>query len=157
MSADLTLDEARTIIRRAVEKSHEVQSISAHAVVDKAGNLISLSRDDDAPAAAAAVARSKAYLAAVTCRKTLLFAERMDEHPQRFAGYQSILSRPLFPGPGAMPIVKEGKCVGGYSSNISSHQGGMKIVVDGETLSRADIVTAYALQIPYDEQHEDVP
>ena len=153
----LTLDEARDIIRRAVEKSREVQWISAYAVVDEGGNVVSISRMDGAPAAAAPVARSKAYLAAVTCRMTLPYAERMDAHPLRFAGYQANLPRPLFPGPGAMPIAKDGRVVGGFSSNISSSTSGMKIMVDGKKLSRADIATAYALQIPYEEQHADVP
>jgi uncharacterized protein GlcG (DUF336 family) len=112
---------------------------------------------DGAPAAAAGLSRSKAFLAAVTCRKTLPFSERMDEHPIRFAGYQSILPRPLFPGPGAVPIVKNGKVVGGFSSSVSSHAGGMQIVVDGKKLSREDIVTAYALQTEYDEQHAGIP
>ena len=38
MSARLTLDEARAIIGRAVEKGSEVQWISAYAVVDEGGN-----------------------------------------------------------------------------------------------------------------------
>ena len=157
MSAKLTLEEARAILKRAEEKSVEVEWISAYAVVNEAGNVISMSRVDGAPSAAIPLARSKAYLAAVTGRKSLAFAERMDEHPVRFDGYQSILSRPLFAGPGAVPIIKEGKVVGGFASSVSSNKGGMKIKVDGKILSREDIVTAYALQTPYDEQHADVP
>jgi hypothetical protein len=56
-----------------------------------------------------------------------------------------------------MPIMREGRVVGGYSSNISSNAGGMKIEVGGKRLSRADIVTAHALQEPYLEQHADIP
>jgi len=85
------------------------------------------------------------------------FAERMDKHPLRFHGYQSILPRPLFPGPGAVPITSGGRVVGGYSSNISSNKTGMKIMVDGKKLSRCDIVNAHAVQAPYIEQHADVP
>ena len=66
MSAKLTLREAREIIKRALEKGREVGWISAYAVVDEGGNVISMSRADGAPAAAAVTARSKAYLAAVT-------------------------------------------------------------------------------------------
>ncbi len=157
MSAKLTLREAREIIERAVEKAEEVGWISAYAVVDEGGNVISMSRADGAPAAAAALARSKAYLAAMTGRQTLAFSNRMDAHPVRFDGYRSLLPRPLFPGPGAMPIKKDGKVVGGFASSVSSHDGGMQIEVDGKKLSREDIVTAYALQIPYFEQHGDVP
>jgi len=153
----LTLAEARAIIRRAIDKGREVDWISTHAVCDEGGNLISLSRADGAPQGAAPVARAKAYLAAVTGRPTILFANRMDAHPLRYHGYKAILSRPVFPGPGAMPITRDKRVVGGYSSNISSNEGGMKIAVEGKKLSRADIVTAHALEVPYLEQHPDVP
>lgn len=156
MTAKLTLDEARAINRRAVEKGREVQWISSFAVVDEGGNVISISRADGAPAAAASLARSKAYLAAVTCRHTLAFADRMDEHPVRFHGYQSLLPRPLFAGPGAVPVVKDGRVVGGFASSVSSAPVGMMIVVNGEKQSREDVVTAHALQIPYFEQHADM-
>jgi uncharacterized protein GlcG (DUF336 family) len=157
MTEKLMLADARAILRRAIEKGAEVDWISTHAVVDEGGNVISMSRADGAPSGAAPLARAKAYLAAVTGRPTILFANRMDAHPLRFHGYQAILSRPLFPGPGAVPIMRQGKVVGGYSSNISSNAGGMKIEIDGRKLSRADIVTAHAVQAPYIEQHADVP
>jgi uncharacterized protein GlcG (DUF336 family) len=153
----LSLDDARAIIRRAVEKGREVDWISTHAVCDEGGNVISISRADGAPSGAALPARAKAYLAAVTGRPTVLFANRMDAHPLRYHGYKVILPRAVFPGPGAMPIMREGRVVGGYSSNISSNAGGMKIEVGGKRLSRADIVTAHALQEPYLEQHADIP
>lgn len=157
MSAKLTLDDARAIVRRAIAKGKEVDWISTHAVVDAGGNVVSMSRADGAPSGAAPLARAKAYLAAVTGRPTLLFANRMDAHPLRYFGYQAILSRPVFPGPGAVPVVREGRVIGGYSSNLSSNAGGMKIEVDGRKLSRADIVTAYAVSAEYLEQHADVP
>ena len=157
MSARLTLADARAIVKRAIEKGSEVGWISTHAVVDVGGNVISVSRSDGAPAGAAPVARAKAFLAAVTGRPTILFANRMDAHPLRFHGYRAILSQPVYPGPGAVPIMREGKVVGGYSSHISSGPGGMKLEMDGKVLSRADVVTAHAVQAPYLEQHPDVP
>lgn len=157
MTDRLSLAEARAIIGRAIEKGRQVDWISTHAVVDEGGNVISISRADGAPSGAAPLARAKAYLAAVTGRPTLLFANRMDAHPLRYHGYRAILSRPVFPGPGAVPILRKDRVVGGYSSNISSNSGGMKIEVEGRKLSRADIVTAHAVQAPYLEQHEDVP
>lgn len=156
MSAKLTLAEARAILKRAVEKSIELKWISAFAIVDEGGNLISASRVDGAPASAMDVARSKAYIAAVTCRDTQAFADRMEAHPVRFAGFQQVLPYPLFPGPGGVPIVKYGRCVGGFSSSLSSHQGGMKVKVGNEMQSREDAVTAYALQIPYVDYHKDM-
>ena len=157
MSARLTLADARAIVKRAIGKGSEVAWISTHAVVDAGGNVISVSRADGAPAGAAPVARAKAYLAAITGRPTILFANRMDAHPLRFHGYRAILPRPVYPGPGAVPIMREGKVVGGYSSHISSGKNGMKIEMDGKTLSRADVVTSHAVQAPYLEQHPDIP
>jgi len=157
MADKLTLKEARDIIRRAIDKGKEVDWISTHAVCDEGGNLVSLSRADGAPQGAAPVARAKAYLAAVTGRPTVLFANRMDAHPLRYFGYRAILSRPVFPGPGAVPIVRDKRVIGGYSSNISSNAGGMKIEIDGKKYSRADLVNAHAIQAPYLEQHPDVP
>ena len=157
MTDRLTLQDARAILRRAIDKGKEVDWISTHAVVDAGGNVISMSRADGAPTGAAPVARAKAYLAAVTGRPTLLFANRMDAHPLRYFGYRAILPRPVFPGPGAVPIMRDGKVIGGYGSNLSSNAGGMKIEIDGKKLSRADIVTAHAVQADYLEQHADVP
>jgi uncharacterized protein GlcG (DUF336 family) len=153
----ITLEEARAIIKRALEKGREVNWISTHAVCDAGGNVISISRADRAPAGAAPLARAKAYLAAVTGRHTMLFANRMDAHPLRYHGYRAILDRPVYPGPGAVPIMRGGRAVGGYSSHLSSHEGGMKIDQGGQKLSRADIVTAHAVQAPYLEQHPDLP
>lgn len=157
MSGKLTLREARSILARAIEKGQEVDWISTHAVVDEGGNVISMSRADGAPAGAAPLARAKAYLAAVTGRPTLLFADRMDAHPLRYFGYRAILPRAVFPGPGAVPITRDAKVVGGYSSNLSSNAGGMKIERNGKRLSRADLVTAYAVDADYLEQYADVP
>ncbi|HKQ28533.1 MAG TPA: heme-binding protein, partial [Burkholderiales bacterium] len=105
MSTKLTLQDARDILKRAIDKGKEVDWTSTHAVVDEGGNVISMSRADGAPAGAAPLARAKAYLAAITGRPTVLFANRMDAHPLRYFGYKAILSRPVFPGPGAVPIV----------------------------------------------------
>ncbi len=158
MTWSLSHDDAREIIRRAVEKSKEVRWISAYAVVDEFGNLISVSRVDNAPAAAVPMACSKAYLAAVTGRNTLVHSEYVEACTIRYEAYQQLLKKPLFPGPGAAAIVRDGKVVGGFSSSVSSHGEGMKMRVEGgAVLSRADIVTAYALQMPYEEQHADVP
>lgn len=153
MDQTLTLEEARAILSRAVQKAKEVQWISTFVVVDVGGNLISMSKVDGAPAGSTSTARSKAYLAAVTGKKSQLFAQRMDAHPSRFSAYQSLLSHPVFPGPGAVPIFKNGMVVGGFSSSLSSNEAGMKIEISGSKLSREDVVTAFALQTPYDEQH----
>jgi uncharacterized protein GlcG (DUF336 family) len=157
MGSELTHKEARQIIARALEKSREVDWISAYAVADEGGNILSLSRLDGAPATAVSLARSKCYLAALTGKTSYPFELDVETHPARFHGWQSVLSKPLFGGPGAVPIKKHGKVVGGFSSSVSYAAGGMQIVIDGKTYSREEVVTAHALQIPYDDQHPDTP
>jgi uncharacterized protein GlcG (DUF336 family) len=157
MSAALSHKEAREIIARAVDKSKEVDWISAYAVADAGGNILSLSRLDGAPAAAVPLARSKCYLAALTGKTSYPFELDVETHPVRFHGWQSVLSKPLFGGPGAVPIKKDGRVVGGFSSSVSYAAGGMQTVIDGMTYSREEVVTAHALQIPYDDQHPDTP
>ncbi len=156
MSEKLTLQDAHKIIERAVEKSKEVNWISAYVITDAGGNVISISRMDGAPSAAVDIARAKSYISAIFGQDTKAFTDRMEAHPVRFAGFQQVFPHPLFPGPGGVPIYKDGVVVGGFSSSISSNKGGMKIKVDGKTLSREDIVTAYALQVPYVEFHGDM-
>jgi uncharacterized protein GlcG (DUF336 family) len=157
LSEKLTHQEARAILKRAVEKSLEVDWISAYALADEGGNIISISRLDGAPAAAVPLARSKAYLAALTGKTSLPFERDVETHPVRFHGYQSVLPKPLFGGPGAVPIVRNGQVVGGFSSSVSYAASGMQTTVDGKQYSREELVTAHALQIPYDEQHPDTP
>jgi uncharacterized protein GlcG (DUF336 family) len=155
MSEKLSLAEAQKILDRAVEKAVEVGWVSAYAVADEGGNLISLSKVDGAPAAAAALAKAKAYLAAVTGEMSMDFGNRMHAHFERFHAYQQILPTAIFPGPGAIPIKKNGKVVGGFSSSLTADysENGMKFYLNGKAYSREDYVTAYALDIPYIEQH----
>jgi len=153
MSAKLTLDEARAILKRAVEKAAEVGWVSTYVVVDAGGNLISLTRMDGAPPASAAISRAKAYLAAVTGGPSMRFCARVAGHPERYDAYQRLLPSPIFPGPGAMTIVKDGEVVGGFASSSAAGDAGMRFEMGGKKLSREDVVTAYALQIPYLEQH----
>lgn len=157
MSEKLTLREAREIIARAVEKSVEVDWISAYAVADEGGNIISISRLDGAPAAAVPLARSKAYLAGLTGKTSMPFEHDVETHPVRFHGWQSVLPKPLFGGPGAVPIKRDGQVIGGFSSSVSYAASGMQTLIAGKRYSREELVTAHALQIAYDDQHPDQP
>ncbi|MGE0799086.1 MAG: heme-binding protein [Lautropia sp.] len=157
MNDELSLGEAREIIGRALEKSAEVNWISAYAVADSGGNLISLSRLDGAPAVAVPLARAKAYLAALRGRASYPLELEIETHPLRFHGYQSILPRALFAGPGAVSITRNGRIIGGFSSSTTYSASAMKIVIDGVQYSREEVVTAHALNIPYEDQHPDTP
>ena len=159
-SAGLTLAEAREIIDRAVEKAGEYLQNGAFAVVDAAGNVISISKMDDAPAVAVGVARAKATLAAVMQGPTNGFADRMDQHPVRYMAYQEILPEKTFPGGGGAPIMKGKRCVGGLATGpgvapMTSIPGvHPQQLTSGNVAGNAeDLVICYALRVPYRSQH----
>jgi uncharacterized protein GlcG (DUF336 family) len=127
VSERLTLPEAREILKRAVEKSREVQWISAYAVADEGGNIVSISR-----------ATSRRIRCAFTVGRACF--------PSRCSAAR-----------GAVPIVRNEKVIGGFSSSVSYAATGMQTVMEGKKFSREELVTAHALQIPYDDQHPDQP
>jgi uncharacterized protein GlcG (DUF336 family) len=159
----LTLTEARAIIARAMEKAAEFKLSGAFVVVDEGGNVLSLSRMEGAPPSSVDVAKAKAYVAAVTQMPTDPFARRMDAHPVRFSAYQEVLAGKPFPGPGGMPIKRGRRIVGGFATGpgIGPRRriegvDPAKLLVDGKAANAEDLITAYALEIPYLEQHEGV-
>jgi uncharacterized protein GlcG (DUF336 family) len=156
----LTLAEARAYIDRALEKARELGQRGTFVVVDEAGNVVSISRIEGAPLAGIGVSRAKAYAAAVTHEPTAQFSERMHRFPERFQSYETILPEHLFPGPGGMPIIKNERVVGGMSTGPGirpwTQVPGLdpdKLTMDGEVANVEDRIIAYALDIPYQNQH----
>jgi len=163
-SVYLTLDEARAMISRGVAKSKELRQAGSIVVVDANGNIVSISRMDDAPVASIAVSRAKAYVAAVQGRPSAAFAANAHDRPEIFSSFQHILRQQPFAGPGGMPILKNGRVVGGISTG-----GGIgpyttipgvdssKLMVNGTQANAEDLVISTALGIPYASQHGDRP
>lgn len=163
----LTLAEARGYIDRALAKAKELRQCGSFAVVDAAGNVVSISKMDGAPAASAGVARAKAFVAAVMQQRTLQFTERMNQAPERFSAYRDVfagLGLPGgigFPGAGGVPVMREDeRCVGGMASGpgiapVKQVQGvHPKRLEAGRTQGNAeDIIVCHALGIPYRTQH----
>jgi uncharacterized protein GlcG (DUF336 family) len=161
-SVYLTLAEARAMIARGIAKAGELKQAGTIVVVDAGGNTVSISRMDDSPLAAVAVSRAKAYLAAVQGRPTANFAANVRERPEIFAAYQAILPRQPFPGPGGMPIMKQGRCVGGIATGAGigpfTEVLGLdpgKLMADVKPANAEDLVISAALGAPYRNQHGD--
>jgi uncharacterized protein GlcG (DUF336 family) len=159
-TAYLTLAEARAMIARGVAKAAELRQAGAIVVVDAGGNVVSISRMDDSPVASVAVSRAKAYLAAVQGRPTAGFAANAHDRPEIFAAFQAILRHQPFPGPGGMPILKNGRAVGGIATGAGigpfTEIPGLDpsaLSVDGTTANAEDLVISTALGIPYQSQH----
>jgi len=163
----LTHEEGRRYIDRALAKARELRQCGSFAVVDAAGNVVSISKMDGAPAASSGVARAKAFVAAVMQQRTLQFTERMNAAPERFAAYRDIfagIGLPAgtgFPGAGGVPIMREPeRCVGGFASGpgiqpAKQVQGVHPARLEaGRTQGNAeDIIVCHAVGIPYRSQH----
>jgi uncharacterized protein GlcG (DUF336 family) len=163
----LTLHEARRYVDRALAKAKELRQCGSFAVVDAAGNVVSISKMDGAPAASAGVARAKAFVAAVMQQRTLQFTERMNAAPERFAAYRDIfagIGLPAgvgFPGAGGVPIMRDlDHCAGGFASGpgiqpAKEVQGVHPAKLEaGRTQGNAeDIIVCHAVGIPYRSQH----
>lgn len=157
----ISLAEARAILDRAIERASGFGQSGTVAVTDPAGNLVSLSRMDGAAASSVPTARAKAALAAATCGPTGGFSMRMDAHPLRYLAYRDLLRQATFPGPGGAPILRGARVVGGYASSgivpLRSIPGipADRFLAGSVHGNTEDLVTAYALQTPYLDQHDE--
>jgi uncharacterized protein GlcG (DUF336 family) len=161
---DLTLDEARAIVDRAIAKARELKLPGNFVVVDAGGGVVTISRAGECAAAGVWVARAKAYVSAVQRAPSARAANQWRERPAVFSAFQHLMPEEIFPGPGAMPIRKNGRVVGA----ISTGGGGVgpwteipgvdpkALTVDGAPANAEDLVIAHALQIKYQNQHPDV-
>jgi uncharacterized protein GlcG (DUF336 family) len=104
---------------------------------------------DGAPGSASGAARAKAYVAAVTQDPSTNFQKRMHAAPEKYLAYDKLLDDKLFPGPGGLPIYRDGRVIGA----ISTGPGIGQFKVDEHTYAE-DVVIAHALGIPYKSQHD---
>jgi uncharacterized protein GlcG (DUF336 family) len=162
-SAELTLEEARAMIDRALAKAAELNQAGAFAVVDAGGNVVSISRMDGSPAQSVHVARAKAYGAAVNGRPTAMVASRWQERPTVFGSLQTLLPGKLFPGPGGMTIRKGRRIVGGIATagvpptrQIPGVDPAKLLAPNGEAANAEDLVISIALGAPYTDQHPGI-
>ena len=164
MPPAITLGEAKEMIRRAVEKGAEVGWISAYAVVDEGGNVIAMGRGDGAPGTAMTLAKGKAVAAARTKAPTKTFAERMGRQNAMWQSYNTLFVGSMFPGFGGMPVVKDGKVVGGFACGgpgpTPENAGGEPghdfwTEIDGRLVCIEDVAICYGLDIPYAPQHNE--
>ena len=162
MSAAITLKEAKEMLSRAIKKGYEVGWISAWSVVDEGGNVIALARADGAPGTATALARAKAHAAARTKAPTKQFAERMGANAAMWQSYNTLFLGRMFPGFGGMPIVKDGKVIGGFAcggpgpepQNAGSNPAPeFWKEINGQRTNIEDAAVCAGLDIPYAPQH----
>ena len=113
----MTLADCRAITAACEAEAARKDWRVAIAIVDDGGHLLMLSRMDDAPPVTAQIAGEKARSAAVSRRATKAQEDRIA------AGRMALLSMPLLPVQGGVPIVVQGECVGAVGvSGAQSHE-----------------------------------
>jgi uncharacterized protein GlcG (DUF336 family) len=161
---DISLDQARALIARAIDKAAHVGVRGAFAVVGGSGALVSASRMDRGGAGGMARARSKAWISATQQIPSTEHHTRMATLPPPLAaGFVACSPEAMFPGAGGMPIYSDGIVVGGFSAsgatigpfvNIPGIDRRM-LIADGKPANSEDLIVLWTLGLPYEGQHGD--
>lgn len=159
----LSLEEARTIARRGIDKAEDLGQRGTFVVVDDAGIVITASRMDRTSNLSYAVARGKAYAAAAHGEPTGAIFERQSHvWLGIFMAFQELAREAQFTGPGAQHVLKDGRIVGALAEKgvppFVKFPGidPMKLVVDGKPANGEDLCICYALQKAYATQHKSL-
>src|SRR3954465_15415893 len=115
---DLSLEAARAIVARAIDKAEDLGVRGAIAVVGGSGSLVSASRMDRGGAGGMARARSKAWIAATQQMPSLVHLGRMRTLPAPMAtGFVACPPEAVFPGAGGMPVYSDDVVIGGIAAS----------------------------------------
>jgi uncharacterized protein GlcG (DUF336 family) len=160
---DLSLREARALVRRAVDKGEQLGLRGAVAVVGASGTLITASRMDAGGPGGMARARSKAWISATQQIPSAEHLHRMTSIAAPVAaGFAQASPEALFPGAGGMPVTVDGVVVAGLAASgatvspfFPADIDPRALSADGRPANPEDLLIAYALGIPYTGQHGD--
>jgi uncharacterized protein GlcG (DUF336 family) len=162
---DIPLEQARTLIARAIDKAADVGVRGAFAVVGGSGVLVSASRMDRGGAGGMARAQSKAWISATQQIPSTEHHKRMATLPPPIAaGFVACSPEARFPGAGGMPIYDDdGAVVAGFSASGASIGPFVEIpgidrrmlIADGKPANSEDLTVLWTLGLPYEGQHGD--
>jgi uncharacterized protein GlcG (DUF336 family) len=164
---DISLEQARALIERAIDKAEHLGLRGSVAVAGGSGVLVSASRMDASGAGGMARARSKAWIAATQQVPSSEHLRRMTTIAGPVAqGFVACSPEANFPGAGGMPISSDGRMgsavqvIGGIAASGAAvspfYPDGtdpMQMIADGKAANPEDIVVHYALGLPYTGQH----
>lgn len=108
----VTLQEARTIIDAGLAKARELNQRVAIAVVDEAGNPISLDKMDGTALHRDRFATGKAFAAVLTQMNTTEAAKLRETGPDRFFGMLNLFPEQIYLLSGGLPLRVDGRLVG---------------------------------------------
>lgn len=116
----ITLEQAKKALAGAEARKNNWNVVIA--ILDSGGNLVLLQRMDNTQLASVEVARQKAYSAVAFRRPGKAFADRLAGGG---AGLQVLGAEGAVPLDGGLPIVADGKIIGGIGvSGVTSEQDG---------------------------------
>jgi uncharacterized protein GlcG (DUF336 family) len=115
---NLSLGMAKTIAEATIAECKEKGFHTAAAVVDRAGQVLVILRDEQATASTAEMARRKAYTARVFRSTTLEFQKRTSD--PAFAAQRDVAD--ILALGGGVPIMAGSDIIGGVGSSGSSQE-----------------------------------
>jgi len=108
----VTLSDAERLISAAHEKATSLGVKVCVAVVDDGAHLIALGRMDGANPMSPAIAQGKAVGAALFRRDGAWLLATANDRPAFWASVKGMAGRDIVPGPGSLPITRDGVVVG---------------------------------------------
>jgi len=108
----LSLEDANKVIADAHAKAEQIGVCVTAAVVDEGGHLIALGRMDGAPPLSPQIAEAKAVGAAMLLRDGGSLQKLAEDRPGFFSAADRLVRLPLIPGPGSMPVIRDGLTIG---------------------------------------------
>lgn len=121
--ANVNLDQARKAIAAGQAEARKNNWPVAIAIVDNAGHLVAFEKMDNTQTASVEVAQDKAVSAAIYRRSTKVVQDGLAGGG---AGLRLLALRGMSPVEGGIPIVVDGKIIGGIGvSGVNSDQDGV--------------------------------
>lgn len=159
----ITLNEARSVIARAVAKTEALRQSGCFVVADLSGEPVAVRRMDATGGGAFDIVRGKALGSALLGEPSSSFAARvMKFPPQIFAAYQKLMRSQPFPGAGAVPLLRDQTTIGAISSGVRIGPfvklpgvSAEELMVDGQPANLEDLIISYAVGGPYRPEHGD--
>jgi glc operon protein GlcG len=108
----LNLDDANKVIAGAHARAAQLGLSVTAAVVDEGGHLVALGRMDGAPPLSPQIAEAKAVGAAMLLRDGGSLLQMSQDRPMFFNAVDRLVRVPLIPGPGSLPIKRDGMTIG---------------------------------------------
>jgi uncharacterized protein GlcG (DUF336 family) len=108
----MTLADAHTLIAAAQKRAGELGAKVTVAIVDEGAHLVALARMDGANPMSPMIATGKAVGAAMFRRDGAWLLSTANDRAAFWAAVKEMAGKDMVPGPGSLPIVRDGVVVG---------------------------------------------